>query len=78
MTNVHLAAGIPNNHYCELNQTHNPLKEEIFKEPFTVVKGKLKLPYKPGYGVEIIDDLEKRFRYEPGSYQRPNPILQKS
>lgn len=78
MTNVHLAAGIPNNQYCELNQTHNPLKEEIFKEPFIVAKGKLKLPDKPGYGVEIIDDLEKRFPYEPGSYNRPNPILQKS
>jgi galactonate dehydratase len=75
MANASLVASIPNREYCELNQTTNPLKEEIFKEPLTVVKGTMTLPDKPGFGVELIDDLAKRFPYEPGSYMRDNPRM---
>ena len=75
MSNAHLTAAIPNRHYCELNQTFNPLKEEVFKEPLTVKNGWMELPEKPGYGVEIIDDFEKKFPYVPGTYHRPNPNL---
>ncbi len=41
MENVNLVAGIPNREYCEINQTENPLKEGIFKEPLRVVKGEM-------------------------------------
>ena len=75
MSNVHLTAAIPNRHYCELNQTFNPLKEGVFKEPFTVKDGWMELPEKPGYGVEIIDDLEKKFPYVEGDYHRHNRHL---
>ena len=44
MANAHYVAAIPNRDYCELNQTRNPLKEEIFKEPLT----EKKFPYVPG------------------------------
>ncbi len=77
MQNAHLVAGIPNREYCELNQTFNPLKEEIFKEPLRVVKGSMTLPDKPGYGVELIDGVEKKFPYVPGSYQFKNPAIQR-
>jgi galactonate dehydratase len=75
MANANLVASIPNREYCEINQTKNPLKEEIFKEPLTVVNGTMTLSDKPGFGVELIDDLEKRFPYEPGSYMRDNPRI---
>ena len=76
MANANLVAGIPNREYCELNQTRNPLKEEIFQEPLRVVKGEMTLPDKPGFGVELIEGLEKKFPYVPGSYLVKNPRLQ--
>ncbi|MFH1571723.1 MAG: mandelate racemase/muconate lactonizing enzyme family protein, partial [Gemmatimonadota bacterium] len=75
MANAHFVAGIPNGEYCELNQTHNPLKEGIFKEPLVVERGRLRLPDRPGFGMDLVDDVEKRFPYVPGSYSKPNPRL---
>lgn len=75
MANASLVAGLPNPEYCELNQTLNRLKEEIFKEPLRVVRGTMTLPDKPGFGVELIDDIEKKFPYEPGSFQVRNPLM---
>lgn len=75
MVNAHLVAAIPNREYLELNQTHNPLKEEIFVEPLTVEQGMMTLPDKPGYGVELIEDVERVFPFVPGSYQKPNETL---
>ena len=73
MANAQYVAAIPNRDYCELNQTRNPLKEEIFKEPLTVENGVMKLPDRPGFGVDLIDGVEKRFPYVPGSYSKPKP-----
>jgi L-alanine-DL-glutamate epimerase-like enolase superfamily enzyme len=72
MANAHYVAAIPNRDYCELNQTNNPLKEGIFKEPLTVADGVMKRPQKPGFGMELIDDVDKKFPYVPGSYSKPN------
>jgi len=72
MGNAHFHAGIPNRHLLELNQTFNPLKEGVFKEPLTVVNGYMDLPDKPGLGVELIDDIEKKFPWAPGHYSKPN------
>jgi galactonate dehydratase len=33
----------------------------------------MQLPNKPGFGLELIDDLEKRFPFLPGRYDRPRP-----
>jgi L-alanine-DL-glutamate epimerase-like enolase superfamily enzyme len=30
------------------------------------------LPDKPGFGVELIDDIEAKFPFQPGTYQKPN------
>jgi len=75
--NAHLVAAIPNRHMLELNTTHNPLKEEIFKDPLVVKKGYMELPDRPGYGVELIPDVEKKFPWAPGSFMRPNPRMGK-
>jgi L-alanine-DL-glutamate epimerase-like enolase superfamily enzyme len=75
MANASLVAAIPNRLLLELNQTFNPLKEEVFKDPLVVKKGFMDLPRKPGYGLELADGLTKRFPYIPGTYHRPNPAL---
>ena len=77
MANAHFVAGIPNRHMLELNMTYNPLKEGVFKEPLVVENGYMDLPDKPGFGVEVIDDIEKKFPWVPGSYSKPNPLMSK-
>ena len=77
MANAHFTAGIPNRHMLELNMTYNPLKEGVFKEPLVVENGYMDLPDKPGFGVEVIDDIEKKFPWVPGSYSKPNPLMSK-
>ncbi len=69
--NASLAAGIPNLMMLETNQTLNPLRTELFKEPLTPKGGYLELPQKPGFGVEVIDEAEKRFPFIPGRYDMP-------
>lgn len=75
MANAALVAAIPNRHMLELNQTFNPLKEEIFKEPLRVKKGYMDLPRRPGYGLEVIPDPARKFPYIPGAYNKPNPEI---
>ena len=66
-----LAAGIPNLIMLESNQTFNPLRTDLFKEPLVPNDGFIDLPDKPGFGVEIIDDVEKKFPFIEGRYDRP-------
>ena len=73
IANVHLAAGLLCTHMCELNMTFNPLKWDIFKEPYRVENGMLTIPDRPGFGVELIDDIQKQFPWVPGPYYKKNP-----
>ncbi len=75
ISNIHFVAGAPNGHMCEINQTFNPFKEGLFKEPLTVVDGYMTLPNKPGFGVELIDDIKKKYLWVSGSYLKPNPVI---
>jgi L-alanine-DL-glutamate epimerase-like enolase superfamily enzyme len=71
IANASLGAGIPNLMMLETNQTFNPLRTELFKEPLIPKDGFLELPDKPGFGVEVIDDAAKRFPFIPGRYDQP-------
>ncbi len=75
MANAALVAAIPNHLVLELNQTFNPFKEEVFKDPLVVRKGYMDLHERPGFGVELADGLERKFPFLPGNYYRPNPEL---
>jgi L-alanine-DL-glutamate epimerase-like enolase superfamily enzyme len=78
MANAHLTAAIPNRLMCELNQTVNPLTTEVFVDPLVAVDGYMDLPDKPGFGMELAPDLEKRFPFIPGSamsFRRQNPVM---
>ncbi len=76
IANIHLVAGVPCGHMCELNQTYNPLKWEIFKEPYVIENGSLTIPNKPGFGVELIDDIAERFPFVAGNYYKTNPVFE--
>jgi galactonate dehydratase len=75
MANAALVAAIPNHLVLELNQTFNPFKEEIFKDPLVVKKGYMDLPNRPGYGMELKPGIAQKFPYLPGRYWKPNPDL---
>ena len=70
-----LTAAIPNRLMLEHNKTLNYLQEGVFKEPLVANRGYMDVPNKPGFGLEVIPDIEKKFPYIPGRYDRPNPDL---
>ncbi len=79
MATAHFVAGIPNRLVgvpaMEINQTYDLLRTEIFKDPLVVVDGYIDVPDKPGFGMELAPDLEKKFPFIPGSHMRRNPEM---
>jgi galactonate dehydratase len=75
MQNAALVAAIPNRLILERNVTFNYLQNGVFKEPLVAKRGYMDLPNRPGFGLELIPDIEKKFPYIPGSYEKPNPDL---
>jgi len=75
MANAAFVAGIPNRLVLEHNVTFSHLREGVFKEPLLARNGYMDLPNKPGFGVELAPDLEKKFPYIPGRFDKPNPDL---
>jgi galactonate dehydratase len=75
MANAAVVAAIPNRLMLELNQTYNPFKEELFRDPLSVRSGYMSLPKRPGFGMELKPDITSRFPYIPGDYWKRNPRL---
>lgn len=76
LANAALVAASPNALMLEQFETYDPLRTEIFKDPLVVVDGYMDLPNRPGFGMELSPDLERRFPYKPGGYSsRPNPVI---
>jgi len=68
MANAHLVAALPAPKVLELCMIQGPLQWGILKERPTIQEGYLELPDAPGLGVELGEDLERRFPYVAGSY----------
>jgi len=68
MAHAHLVAALPNPRVLELCMIQGPLQWGILKQPPVIEKGWLVLPDKPGFGVELAEDLEERFPYIEGAY----------
>lgn len=75
MANAALVAAVPNRLVLELNQTYNPFKEELFKDPLVVRNGYMTLFDKPGFGVELKPGMAQKYPFIPGNYWKPNPAL---
>lgn len=69
MANAHLVAALPDPQVLELVMIQGPLQWEIFADKPVIREGYLELPNKPGFGVELADDLEERFPYVEGDYK---------
>jgi L-alanine-DL-glutamate epimerase-like enolase superfamily enzyme len=65
MSNIQLVAGIPNQLILESNRNYNPFREGLFTEPIIVKNSFADAPSKPGLGVEIIPDADRKFPYDP-------------
>lgn len=55
----HTANPLPflNEPVIEFDRKHNPLRDELLEEPFTLVDGSLAVPDRPGLGVTVRDDV---------------------
>jgi len=63
VANLHFIASIPNGELLEFDQNPNPLREELITEPLRVdEKGYVKLPQKPGLGVELNEKIVEKYR----------------
>lgn len=60
---VHLAAALKDCIVMELDYTYNPLREELLREPFKVENGYLLPPERPGLGVELDQEVLRRFAF---------------
>jgi L-alanine-DL-glutamate epimerase-like enolase superfamily enzyme len=68
MSNIQLVAAIPNRQVLESERHVNPFRGGLFKEPIVVKNSFAEVPKGPGLGVEIIDDAEKKFPYDPAKH----------
>ncbi len=75
IANAHLEAAIPNHLILELNQTYNTLLEDVFKDGLPVRDGYMYLSDKPGFGIEIVDNIAQKFPFNPESYTTQNPEI---
>ncbi|WP_116125508.1 mandelate racemase/muconate lactonizing enzyme family protein [Lewinella sp. IMCC34183] len=62
MAGVHLAFSSPSAVYIEHSLGGNPLLYDLVKEAPTVTDGRIRVPDRPGLGVEVEPDFVKRYR----------------
>ena len=68
LANIHFTASNSKIEILEYNNHYNPFRDDgIFTEPIRVENGFALVPEKPGLGVDIIEDAEKKFPYEPAT-----------
>jgi len=67
MANLHVIFSTPNMLVMEYDRTPNPLRDELLVEPLVYRDGYVELPKPvPGLGVELTDEVLKKYSYIPG------------
>jgi len=64
MASMHLLAALPNGLMLEFDQNPNALRQQLFKEPIRAEAGFVKLPERPGLGVELDPVTVERYRVQ--------------
>ncbi|MEJ7808119.1 MAG: enolase C-terminal domain-like protein, partial [Telluria sp.] len=59
---LHVSAASPATHILEYSLGANPLIHESIEEDFSVEKGMIVIPDRPGLGITIRDDFVQRYR----------------
>lgn len=60
--NAQVVAGLPHGLTVEVDQTGNPLVDELLVEPLKIVDGRLQLSERPGLGLELNQSVIERYR----------------
>jgi galactonate dehydratase len=70
--NLHFAASTPNFLILEYKADDAPPRSETVDNPMRLVDGYLELPDRPGFGVELNEDIVEKF--PPRRWHRPFPF----
>jgi len=65
ITNAHFVAATPHSISVEVDQTGNPFIEQLLTEPLDIKDGMLRLPDRPGLGIEINREALKKLALRP-------------
>ena len=65
--NMHLVASLPNSITVEVDQTGNPLIDELLVDKLQVNDGEIAMPQGPGLGIELNEDVVERYTLPPGT-----------
>jgi D-galactarolactone cycloisomerase len=64
--NMHVVASIRHGITVEVDQTGNPLIEDLLAIPLRVVDGEIPMPQGPGLGIQLNEDVVARYSLPPG------------
>jgi D-galactarolactone cycloisomerase len=64
VASMHLLAALPNGLMLEFDQNPNALREQLLKEPVQAENGYVRLPERPGLGVELDLQAVERYRVQ--------------
>ncbi len=67
VANMHLVASEQHSLMVEIDRTGNPFIEELLTEPLEIREGTVKLPRKPGLGIELNEDVIARHEIPRGA-----------
>ncbi|RQP10306.1 MAG: mandelate racemase/muconate lactonizing enzyme family protein [Parapedobacter sp.] len=67
MQNIHAGFACPNTRILEVAPAYGPLHSEIMVEELTLKSGFLLPPEHPGLGIELTEDVMRRYPFIPGS-----------
>ena len=59
---LHLIAALPKTELLEYTLADSPLRKHLLTEPLCALNGYVKVPNKPGPGVEVNPDVVSRYR----------------
>jgi L-alanine-DL-glutamate epimerase-like enolase superfamily enzyme len=59
---LHFVAALPNTHYFEYCVEQGALRQTLTKQRFPVVNGDISVPEGPGLGIELDEEVVKRYR----------------
>ena len=74
VANMHLIASLPTGITVEVDQTGNPLIDDLLLDRLQMIDGKISMPQGPGLGIEPNEDIVEKYtlphgtRVEKGSY----------
>ena len=61
---LHVISTLRDCPYLEYNVMDNPLRTDLLKDPIRPKNGMVKVPEKPGLGIELDEKTLKKYRWE--------------